>query len=146
MKLTNCSDDSAPSLGSRTNPAEEARVIDAHLSWEWKPSDLKWLDSGVSSEIVEFPQGIKVTDKNTIFALHRVKGCPSQFPFYHQRAAFLVDFTNMDHVDPEKTVDSILRDQVKCSSSANHREFTDFSNFVPGRSLLGRFLGGSQPG
>jgi hypothetical protein len=60
LELTSASDNSAPALGSRNDPAEEAPDIDAQLGWEWRPSDLKRLDSGMSSEIVEFPQGVKV--------------------------------------------------------------------------------------
>ncbi|KAJ7334038.1 hypothetical protein DFH08DRAFT_814107 [Mycena albidolilacea] len=60
LELTSARDNSAPALGSRNDPAEEAPDIDAQLGWEWRPSDLKRLDSGVSSEIVEFPQGVKV--------------------------------------------------------------------------------------
>ncbi|KAJ6536505.1 hypothetical protein B0H10DRAFT_2246340 [Mycena sp. CBHHK59/15] len=67
---------------------DEAPDMDARLGWEWKPSGVKWLDPEVSSEVVEFPNGTQLTDKQKIYALHRVKGCPSQFPFYRKRTAF----------------------------------------------------------
>ncbi|KAJ6472086.1 hypothetical protein C8R45DRAFT_1104288 [Mycena sanguinolenta] len=131
-KKNDYSFNNSASTGSHTDPAAEAPDIDAQLSWEWKPSDLKWLDSGVSSEVIEFPQGVKITNKNTIFALHRVKGCPSQFPFYHQRTAFLVDFTDMDHVDPEKTVDSILHDQDDHSWGSSSGTCNQVDAHIPG--------------
>ncbi|KAJ6535643.1 hypothetical protein B0H19DRAFT_1241095 [Mycena capillaripes] len=90
---------------------DEAPEIDARLGWEWKPSGGKWLDPEVSSEVVEFPNGTPLTDKQKIYALHRVKGCPSQFPFYRRRTAFFVDLTDMEDLDTEMTVDNIIRDQ-----------------------------------
>ncbi|KAJ7906749.1 hypothetical protein B0H13DRAFT_2333189 [Mycena leptocephala] len=70
-------------------PVDEARDMDAHLGWDFKRSNVKWLDTDVSSEVVEFPQGIKLTETNKIYAFHRVTGCPSQFPFFRQRTGFL---------------------------------------------------------
>lgn len=90
----------------------EAPDMDARLDWDWKPSGVTWLDPDVSSEVVNFPDGIQLTAKQKIYALHRVKGCPSQFPFYQMRTAFLVDLTDMQGLDSEMTVDSIIRDQV----------------------------------
>ncbi|KAJ6494555.1 hypothetical protein C8R45DRAFT_927734 [Mycena sanguinolenta] len=40
--LNNSSNNSASALGSHTDPADEAPDIEAQLSWEWRPSDLKW--------------------------------------------------------------------------------------------------------
>ncbi|KAJ7766550.1 hypothetical protein DFH07DRAFT_955310 [Mycena maculata] len=62
--------------------ANKASDMDARLGWEWKPPGVKWLD----------PE---------IYALHRVKGCPSQFPFYRKRTAFFVDLTDMQNLDLE---------------------------------------------
>ncbi|KAJ7465620.1 hypothetical protein FB451DRAFT_1487168 [Mycena latifolia] len=90
---------------------DEAPDMDARLGWEWKPSGVKWLDPEVSSEVVEFPNETPLTDKQKIYALHRVKGCPSQFPFFRKRTAFLVNLTDMQNLDPEMTVDNIIRDQ-----------------------------------
>ncbi|KAJ7235738.1 hypothetical protein B0H12DRAFT_135817 [Mycena haematopus] len=105
----NCSDDafsgSFPVPEPAIDPVDEAPDMDARLGWEWKPSGVKWLDPEVSSEVVEFPRGMKLTDKSLIYALHRVKGCPSQFPFYSSRTAFLVDFTSMEGLEPNMTVD-----------------------------------------
>ncbi|KAJ7773919.1 hypothetical protein B0H16DRAFT_114703 [Mycena metata] len=54
-----------------------------------------------------------LTAKQKIYAFHRVKGCPSQFPFFRQRTAFLIDLTEVPDVnpDPEVTVDQLIRDQ-----------------------------------
>ncbi|KAJ6615015.1 hypothetical protein B0H10DRAFT_2042891, partial [Mycena sp. CBHHK59/15] len=90
---------------------DEAPDMDAHFGWEWKLSGVKWSDPEVSSEVVEFPNGTQLTDKQKIYALHRVKGCPSQFPFYRKRTAFFVDLTDMQNLDLEMTVDNIIRDQ-----------------------------------
>ncbi|KAJ7071887.1 hypothetical protein B0H15DRAFT_965755 [Mycena belliarum] len=43
--------------------AGEAPDMDSRLGWAWKPSGLKWLDDDVTSEVVEFPAGINLTDK-----------------------------------------------------------------------------------
>lgn len=68
----------------------------------------------MSSEVAEFPEGMMLTAKQKIYAFHRVKGCPSQFPFFRQRTAFLIDLTDVPDVnpDPEVTVDQLIRDQV----------------------------------
>ncbi|KAJ6517934.1 hypothetical protein C8R47DRAFT_1312518 [Mycena vitilis] len=90
---------------------DEAPEMEALLGWQWKPSDVKWLDPGVSSEVVEFPNGVYLTGRTKIYALHRVKGCPSQFPFPPKRAAYLVDFTGIPDLDPAVTVDDTIRGQ-----------------------------------
>ena len=93
---------------------DEALDMDARLGWDFKPSNIKWLDSDVSSEVVEFPQGIKLTEKNKIYAFHRVTGCPSQFPFSPQRTGFLINLTGVTNMNPDRevTVDQLIRDQV----------------------------------
>ncbi|KAJ6541314.1 hypothetical protein B0H10DRAFT_2244909 [Mycena sp. CBHHK59/15] len=58
---------------------DEAPDIDARLGWEWKPSNIKWLDPGVSSQVTDFPHGMKLTDKTKIYALRRVKGAHRSF-------------------------------------------------------------------
>ncbi|KAJ6529350.1 hypothetical protein B0H19DRAFT_531758 [Mycena capillaripes] len=95
------------------HPVDEAQDMDARLGWDYKPSKVKWLDPDVSSDITEFPQGIKLTEKNKIYALHRVTGCPSQFPFFRRRTGFLVNLTGIKDInpDPEVTIDQLIRDQ-----------------------------------
>ncbi|KAJ6611331.1 hypothetical protein B0H10DRAFT_2192985 [Mycena sp. CBHHK59/15] len=102
---------SFPVPHSDVHVIDKAPDIDARLGWEWKPSNIKWLDPGVSSQVTDFPHGMKLTDKTKIYALHRVKGCPSQFPFFSKRTAYLVDLTEMSDLDPKMTVDDTLRDQ-----------------------------------
>ncbi|KAF8136866.1 hypothetical protein K438DRAFT_1786480 [Mycena galopus ATCC 62051] len=41
--------------------ADEAADMDALLGWKFKPSNVTWLDPDVTSEVAEFPQGIKLT-------------------------------------------------------------------------------------
>jgi hypothetical protein len=93
--------------------------MDVRLGWDYKPSKVKWLDPDVSSDVTEFPQGIKLTEKNKIYALHRVTGCPSQFPFFRRRTGFLVNLTGIKDInpDPEVTIDQLIRDQVRFAPS-----------------------------
>lgn len=77
----------------------------------------------MSSDVVEFPSGIPLTDKQKIYAVHRVKGCPSQFPFYPKRTAFLIDVTDINDLNPGKPVDSDIRDQVRDFFTAVSLEF-----------------------
>lgn len=113
LQLINPSSEMFPIPEPDLDLVDEAPDMDARLGWEWKPSGVKWLDPDVSSEVVEFPNGTPLTDKQKIYALHRVKGCPSQFPFYRRRTAFFVDLTDMEDLDLEMTVDNIIRDQVE---------------------------------
>jgi hypothetical protein len=75
---------------------DQAPDIDARLAWEWKLSNIKWLDPGVSFQVTDS----SLADEPKIYALHRVKGCPSHFPFFSKRTAYLVDLTNMDDFIP----------------------------------------------
>ncbi|KAJ7703675.1 hypothetical protein B0H17DRAFT_1040862 [Mycena rosella] len=114
------------------NLVGEAPDMDARLDWDWKPSGVTWLDPDVSSEVVKFPDGIQLTDKQKIYALHRVKGCPSQFPFYQTRTAFLVDLTDMQGLDSEMTVDSIIRDQDSHSFGGSSGARNNVDAYLPG--------------
>ncbi|KAJ6545927.1 hypothetical protein B0H10DRAFT_2385754 [Mycena sp. CBHHK59/15] len=102
-----------PSIEPDVSLVDEAPDMDARLGWDFKPSNIKWLDSDVSSEVVEFPLGIKLTEKNKIYAFHRVTGCPSQFPFSRQRTGFLINLTGVTSMNPDRevTVDQLIRDQ-----------------------------------
>ncbi|KAJ7327666.1 hypothetical protein DFH08DRAFT_884920 [Mycena albidolilacea] len=111
---------------------DEVPDMDARLGWQWKPSDVKWLDRGVSSDVVEFPSGIPLTDKQTIYAVHRVKGCPSQFPFYPKRTAFLIDFTDIHDLNPGKPVDSDIRDQDSHSWGGSSGSRSQVDAHLPG--------------
>ncbi|KAJ7844689.1 hypothetical protein B0H13DRAFT_1908755 [Mycena leptocephala] len=55
--------------------ANEAPDMDMHFRWEWKPSGVKWLDPEVSSEVVDFPDGAQLTDKQYLFIASR-EGLP----------------------------------------------------------------------
>ncbi|KAJ6628320.1 hypothetical protein B0H10DRAFT_1940517 [Mycena sp. CBHHK59/15] len=84
---TNWATADLPCIEADVPPADEAPDMDARLGWDFKPSNVKWLDPDVSSEVAEFPQGIRLTEKNKIYAFHRVTGCPSQFPFFRNAPA-----------------------------------------------------------
>ncbi|KAJ7802761.1 hypothetical protein B0H14DRAFT_2614055 [Mycena olivaceomarginata] len=88
--------------------ADEAPDMDAHLGWDFTPSNIKWLDPDVSSKVAECPQGISLTEKNKLYAFHRVTGCPSQFPFLRQCTGFLINLTDVKELDRERTVDQRL--------------------------------------
>jgi hypothetical protein len=79
---------------------DQAPDIDARLAWEWKLSNIKWLDLGVSFQVTDSSPSMKLTNEPKIYALHRVKGCLSHFPFFSKHTAYLVDLTNMDDFIP----------------------------------------------
>jgi hypothetical protein len=106
---------------------------------------VKWLDPEVSSEVVEFANGTQLTDKQKIYALHRVKRCPSQFPFYRRHTAFFVDLTDMQDLDPEMTVDNIIRDQVDLFAAVCPSDGYPLTSPFPGLSLLGWIQWAAQP-
>ncbi|KAJ7342305.1 hypothetical protein DFH08DRAFT_1081989 [Mycena albidolilacea] len=93
--------------------ADEAMDMDARLGWDFKPSNVRWLDPDVSSEVAEFPQGIRLTGKNKIYAFHRVTAAHPQFPFFRKRTGYLINLTDMKDMNPDLdvTVDQLIRDQ-----------------------------------
>ncbi|KAJ7817545.1 hypothetical protein B0H14DRAFT_3877466 [Mycena olivaceomarginata] len=92
---TNWATTDLPCIEADVPLADEAPNMDARLGWDFKPSNVKWLDPDVSSEVAEFPQGTRLTEKNKIYAFHRVTGCPSQFPFFRQHTSFLINLTDV---------------------------------------------------
>jgi hypothetical protein len=82
------------------------------LGWEWQSSSTRWLDEGVSSEVCHFPQAIKVSERTRVSHVERVTGLPSQFPIPREATAFLINVTNIPNLDPDTTVDALLKDQV----------------------------------
>ncbi|KAJ7730406.1 hypothetical protein B0H16DRAFT_1773850 [Mycena metata] len=123
-----------PSVDSDVNPVDEALDIDAHLGWDFKPSTIKWLDSDVSSEVAEFPLGIKLSESWKIYAFHRVTGCPSQFLFFDRQTAFLINLTDMADMDPdpEVTVDQLIRDQDTHSWGKSTGSRSKVDVYLPG--------------
>ncbi|KAF7362835.1 hypothetical protein MVEN_00633300 [Mycena venus] len=115
---TNWATADLPCMEANVRLADEAPDMDARLGWDFKPSKVEWLDPDVSSEVAEFPQGIRLTERNKIYAFHRVTGCPSQFPFSRQRTGFLINLTDVKGMNPDRevTVDQLIRDQVIFSS------------------------------
>jgi hypothetical protein len=92
------------------------------LGWDLKPSNVKRLDPDVSSEVAEFPQGIRLTERNKIYAFHRVTGCLSQFPFFRPYTGFLINLTDMKDMNPdgEVTMDQLIHDQVRMVGAQAH--------------------------
>ncbi|KAJ7734156.1 hypothetical protein DFH07DRAFT_780376 [Mycena maculata] len=120
-----------PCIESDVRPVDEAPDMDTRLGWDFKPSNINWLDPDVSSEVAEFPEGIRLTEKNKIYAFHRVTGCPSQFPFSRQRTGFLVNLTGMNP-DREVTVDQLIRDQDSHSWGRSTGARSKPDAYVPG--------------
>ncbi|KAJ7435518.1 hypothetical protein B0H11DRAFT_2295417 [Mycena galericulata] len=114
--------------------ADEATDMVARLGWDFKPSNDRWLDPDVSSEVAEFPQGIRLTGKNKIYAFHRVTGCPSQFPIFRQRTGYLINLTDMKDMnpDPDVTVDQLIRDQDSHSWGRGTGARSKVDAYVPG--------------
>ncbi|KAJ7821676.1 hypothetical protein B0H14DRAFT_3471308 [Mycena olivaceomarginata] len=108
--------------------------MDAHLGWDFKPSNVRWLDPDVSSKVAEFPQGIRLTGKNKIYAFHRVTGCPSQFLFFRKRTGYLINLTDMKDMNPDSnvTVDQLIRDQDSHSWGRGTGARSKVDAYVPG--------------
>ncbi|KAJ7909723.1 hypothetical protein B0H13DRAFT_1877422 [Mycena leptocephala] len=81
------------------------------LGWEWQSSSTRWLDEGVSSEVCHFPQAIKVSERTRVSHVEPVTGLPSQFPIPREATTFLINVTNIPNLDPDTTVDALLKDQ-----------------------------------
>ncbi|KAJ7731653.1 hypothetical protein B0H16DRAFT_1772774 [Mycena metata] len=78
---------------------------------DWHPSDTVWLDEGVSSEYVEFPQSLKLTSQKAIFRLERVTGIPSELPHFEIATAFILSIPKGDF-PKNMTPDNAFRNLV----------------------------------
>ncbi|KAF7320639.1 hypothetical protein HMN09_00148600 [Mycena chlorophos] len=74
----------------------------------WRPSDTEWMDPGVYSEYVEFPQGLRLTSHKPIYRLERVHGIPTEFPHFATATAFMVSFPK-NAVPAKMNPDSFFR-------------------------------------
>lgn len=81
-------------------------------SWPWRESAIVWTDPGVSSKVVDFPDGFPITAKTRVFHIELVNGIPSQFPIPEELTAFIVCADTLDAEDKRKTIDAILKDYV----------------------------------
>ncbi|KAJ7842913.1 hypothetical protein B0H13DRAFT_1909595 [Mycena leptocephala] len=79
------------------------------LGWQWQKLSTRWVDEGVSLEVCHFPEAIKVSERTKVFY---VTGLPSQFTIPRDATAFLINVTHIPNLDPETTVDALLKDQV----------------------------------
>ncbi|KAJ7348527.1 hypothetical protein DFH08DRAFT_1000438 [Mycena albidolilacea] len=131
---TNWTPADLPCVEADFHLADEAMDMDARLGWDFKPSNVRWLDPDVSSEVAEFPQGIRLTGKNKIYAFHRVTGCPSQFPFFRKRTGYLINLTDMKDMNPDLdvTVDQLIRDQDSHSWGRGTGARSKVDAYVPG--------------
>ncbi|KAJ7789731.1 hypothetical protein B0H14DRAFT_3572999 [Mycena olivaceomarginata] len=131
---TNWTPADLPCVEADFHLADEAMDMDARLGWDFKPSNVRWLDPDVSSEVAEFPQGIRLTGKNKIYAFHRVTGCPSKFPFFRKRTGYLINLTDMKDMNPDSdvTVDQLIRDQDSHSWGRGTGARSKVDAYVPG--------------
>ncbi|KAJ7868340.1 hypothetical protein B0H14DRAFT_3585160 [Mycena olivaceomarginata] len=82
----------------------------ARDSWPWRDSATVWTDPGVSSRIVDFPNGFPITTKTKVFHIELVNGIPSQFPIPEEPTAFIVCADGLAAEDKMNTIDAILKD------------------------------------
>ncbi|KAJ7784900.1 hypothetical protein DFH07DRAFT_947973 [Mycena maculata] len=102
------------------------------LGWDWQESSTRWLDEGFSSEVYHFPQAIKVSDRIKVSHVERVTGLPSQFPIPLEATAFLINVTNILDLDPDTTVDALLKDQDVHSWGGSAGSRSKVDAYVPG--------------
>ncbi|KAJ7440473.1 hypothetical protein B0H11DRAFT_2292867 [Mycena galericulata] len=108
----------------------------ARDSWPWRESAIVWTDPGVSSKVVDFPDGFPITAKTRVFHIELVNGIPSQFPIPEELTAFIVCADTLDAEDKRKTIDAILKDYDPHSysgSTGSRRE--------PDASVIGSLFG-----
>ncbi|KAJ6545678.1 hypothetical protein B0H19DRAFT_1380185 [Mycena capillaripes] len=108
----------------------------ARDSWPWRESAIIWTDPGVSSKVVDFPDGFPITAKTRVFHIELVNGIPSQFPIPEELTAFIVCADTLDAEDKRKTIDAILKDYDPHSYSGSTGSRREPDAFVIG-SLFG---------
>ncbi|KAJ7053179.1 hypothetical protein C8F01DRAFT_1167726 [Mycena amicta] len=104
----------------------------------WQRSDTTWLDEGVWSEFLTFPDGIQVTSRKPIRRLERVHGVPSEIPFLDVETAFIITAPDSAKTDG-MTIDNLFRDGCPHSfgtSSTGGRKQAD--THLPGLLFPGR--------
>ncbi|KAJ7857931.1 hypothetical protein B0H14DRAFT_3637442 [Mycena olivaceomarginata] len=105
-------------------------------SWPWRESAIVWTDPGVSSKVVDFPDGFPITAKTRVFHIELVNGIPSQFPIPEELTTFIVCADTLDAEDKRKTIDAILKDYDPHSYSGSTGSRREPDAFVIG-SLFG---------
>ncbi|KAJ7251891.1 hypothetical protein C8J57DRAFT_1474350 [Mycena rebaudengoi] len=110
------------------------------VGWEWQKSSTGWLDEGVSSEVCHFPHAINVSDRTKVFHVERVTGLPSQFPIPREATAFLINVTHIPNLDPDTTIDALLKDQDVHSWTGSTGSRAKVDVYLPGI-----FLGCANP-
>ncbi|KAJ6541306.1 hypothetical protein B0H10DRAFT_2392116 [Mycena sp. CBHHK59/15] len=120
-------------IGPATATVTSSSVRD---SWPWRESAIVWTDPGVSSKVVDFPDGIPITGKTRVFHIELVNGIPSQFPIPEELTAFIVCADTLAAEDKRKTIDAILKDYDPHSYSGSTGSRREPDAFVIG-SLFG---------
>ncbi|KAJ7732462.1 hypothetical protein B0H16DRAFT_1468613 [Mycena metata] len=103
---------------------------------DWHPSDTVWLDEGVSSEYVEFPQGLKLTSQKAIFRLERVTGIPSELPHFEIATAFILSIPKGDfpkNMTPDNAFRNLCPHSYESSTGGRSAVDTRVSGFFFGR-------------
>ncbi|KAJ6603450.1 hypothetical protein DFH09DRAFT_1354653 [Mycena vulgaris] len=115
LHLWGSDDSSMNSSGSSTVDLTQHEIssseAETFLGWEWQKSSTVWLDEGVSSEVCHFSPPIKVSERTRVSHVERVTALPSQFPTPSQATAFFINVTDTPNLDPDSTVDALLKDQ-----------------------------------
>ncbi|KAJ7737995.1 hypothetical protein B0H16DRAFT_1762096 [Mycena metata] len=125
----NSSGSSAVDLAQHEISSAEAKTF---LGWEWQKSSTVWLDEGVSSKVCHFSPPLEVSKRTRVSHIECVTGLPSQFPIPSQATAFLIDVTNIPHLNPDSTVDAILKDQDVHSWGGSTGSRSKVDAYVPG--------------
>ncbi|KAJ6552464.1 hypothetical protein DFH09DRAFT_1497303 [Mycena vulgaris] len=108
----------------------------ARDSWPWRDSVIAWTDPGVSSKVVDFPDGFPITKKTKVFHIELVNGIPSQFPIPEEATAFIVCADTLAAEDRRKTIDAILKDYDPHSYGGSTGSRREPDAFITG-SLFG---------
>ncbi|KAJ7052413.1 hypothetical protein C8F01DRAFT_1376060, partial [Mycena amicta] len=122
----------------RLNDVDMGTVQNLFDDCVWQRSDTTWLDEGVWSEFLTFPDGIQVTSRKPIRRLERVHGVPSEIPFLDVETAFIITAPDSAKTDG-MTIDNLFRDGCPHSfgtSSTGGRKQAD--THLPGLLFPGR--------
>ncbi|KAJ7869348.1 hypothetical protein B0H13DRAFT_2557776 [Mycena leptocephala] len=118
-------------------PADASVTLtSARDSWPWRDSAIVWTDPGVSSKVVDFPDGFPITTKTKVFHIELVNGIPSQFPIPEEATAFIVCADTLAAEDRRKTIDAILKDHDPHSYGGSTGSRREPDAFITG-SLFG---------
>ncbi|KAF7319706.1 hypothetical protein MKEN_00752300 [Mycena kentingensis (nom. inval.)] len=112
------SSENAPAPAPIVNNVDATAVQNLFDDCTWRRSDTTWLDAGVWSEFITFPDGLQLTSWKKIYRMERVHGMPSEIPFLGVDTVFLISATDgkteneatTDEPTENMTIDNIFRD------------------------------------